>query len=115
MIEALEALVALHELGTMGKAAAKLRVTQSAISKRLAALEAAAKEPLTERAGRRLTLTPHGLHVAAGARPLLAGLKDLLQSAAAAGRDRLAIGVSDSIISSWGAALFKDVARRLPS
>lgn len=114
MIDALEALVALHDLGTMGKAAAKLRVTQSAVSKRLATLEAAAKEPLTERNGRRVALTPHGLHLVAGARPLLLGLKELLQSSPPSGREHLVIGVSDSILSSWGAALFRDVARRLP-
>ena len=39
MIANLEALAALADLGTMTRAAARLRITQSAVSKRIAALE----------------------------------------------------------------------------
>ena len=38
MLDKLEALQALAEAGTMGRAAASLRVTQSAVSKRIGAL-----------------------------------------------------------------------------
>ncbi len=38
MIEKLEALAALRTTGTMGQAASTLRITQSAVSKRIAAL-----------------------------------------------------------------------------
>ena len=114
MIDGLKALVALHDLGTMGQAAARLRVTQSAISKRIAALEDESGQMLIERRGRRVQLTASGMTLLQNARPLLVAFKDLLRSQAPVDRATLAIGVSDSIMSSWGASLWRDVARRLP-
>lgn len=78
LIEPLEALRALRDEGTTGRAAARLRLTQSAVSKRLAALEAHVGAPLTEPVGRRLRLTPEGERLLADAEPLLVRLREVL-------------------------------------
>ena len=49
MIDNLEALVALAECGTMSKAALRLSITQSAVSKRIANLQVQLGKPLVER------------------------------------------------------------------
>ena len=60
MLTYLEALHALAETGTMGEAAIKLRLTQSAISKRIRALEVEIGSDLIRRVGRRVELTEAG-------------------------------------------------------
>lgn len=61
MFDQLEALHALAETGSTSRAANRLRITQSAVSKRLAALEGQVGVRLVEKVGRRLVLTPAGL------------------------------------------------------
>ena len=63
MIAYIEALAALADQGTMGKAGMRLRITQSAVSKRIAALETELGKKLVERRGRRLKLTPAGVRL----------------------------------------------------
>ena len=60
MLDQLEALRALKEEGTTARAAVRLRLTQSAISKRIDALEAEVGAPLIEAHGRGCRLTPAG-------------------------------------------------------
>jgi len=63
-------LLALRELrdqGSIAAAAAVLRLTPSAVSQQLAALQASAGRPLTRREGRRLLLTPAGERLASAA------------------------------------------------
>jgi len=59
------------ELGSLGRAALSLHVSQPALSKRLAHLEAAAGTPLLERSSRGVKLTPAGRRLYEEARRLL--------------------------------------------
>jgi DNA-binding transcriptional LysR family regulator len=115
MLEQLEALVALAEEETMGRAAVRLRVSQSAVSKRVAALEGWLRRPLTERRGRRLVLTPAGTRLVERAGPLLAELRAALAEEGPAAAGRVVVGVSESVLGSWGAGLLTRVQEELPA
>ena len=56
MVEGIEALLALERTGTISEAAAQLRLTQSAVSKRLQSLENELKIKIIEPDGRRVRL-----------------------------------------------------------
>ena len=114
MLIQLEALVALREAGTMARAATALRLTPSAISKRIAALEASLGHALIERQGRSVRMTPAGERLVERARPLLDELRGAVLVEAAEPAGRLALGVSESILSSWGARVLAAVAAELP-
>ncbi|MCA9574548.1 MAG: LysR family transcriptional regulator [Myxococcales bacterium] len=75
-------LVALEEHGTLHAAAGALHLSQSALTKSIAALEDALGSPLFDRSGRRLR--PNALHgrVLARARAMLAAAGDLEREAA---------------------------------
>ncbi|MFZ5475715.1 MAG: LysR family transcriptional regulator [Myxococcota bacterium] len=106
MLEQIEALRALRATGTTGAAAARLRVTQSAVSKRIAALERQVGASLVERVGRRLRLSPEGERVLAEAEPLLVRLQEVLAGRGAT-PGALALGASESLLSSWLPATLK--------
>jgi len=114
MIDALDALLALEELRTMSAVAVRLHLTQSAVSKRLAALENSVGSKLTERHGRHVRLTPEALRLVQETRPLLSQLKDSLKIVRLVGNGTLRLAVSDSVMSSWGAAALRDVAKEMP-
>src|SRR4051794_1231063 len=59
------------DLGTLGRAAVRLHVSQPSLSKRLAALESKVGARLLERSSRGVTLTPAGRRLYRHARPLL--------------------------------------------
>lgn len=108
MIDLLQTLEALERHGTTSAAGTALRVSQSAVSKRIATLEAHLGYAPVERHGRGLRLTPAGQQLLTRARPLLAELRDLLrEDADSAGPSILSIGVSESILSSWGADVLR--------
>ncbi|HEX6020429.1 MAG TPA: LysR family transcriptional regulator [Solirubrobacter sp.] len=67
----LRALCVAADLGTVGRAAVRLHVSQPSLSKRLAALEAKVGLPLLERSPRGVTLTAAGRKLYRHARPLL--------------------------------------------
>ena len=71
MIENLETLVALSKVGTMMEASTELRISQSAVSKRIATLERYYDRELIERHGRRVVLTHHGTRLVERVTPLL--------------------------------------------
>lgn len=114
MLDELEALATLADAGTMTRAATRLRVTQSAISKRIAALTDRVGVPLIERDGRRVRLNAAGRQLLARTRPLVAELRAAVADPAAETGGRIAVGVSESILASWGPALLARVARELP-
>jgi DNA-binding transcriptional LysR family regulator len=117
MLDRLEALRAVQQAGTTAAAAVRLRVTQSAVSKRLAALEAEVGAPLVERSGRRLALTAAGERLIADATPLLAALHDVLALArepVAVETTTLRIAASESLLSSWLPATLMRVRARVP-
>jgi DNA-binding transcriptional LysR family regulator len=101
MLDRLEALHALAEARTMGRAAAALRVTQSAVSKRIAALEAELGTRLIEREGRRVRLTAEALRLLAEARPLLLQLREALRPRDDRREQPLRVAATDSLLASW--------------
>ena len=113
-LQLIETLAALRGGLTLGQAGAKLRISQSAVSKRLAILEHQVGEPLTYREGRRIALTPRAERLLDAAGPHLAALRAAFVGETAAARGRVSVGVSESILGSWGADLLADVAKQLP-
>ena len=114
MIANLEALAAIADLGTMTRAATRLRITQSAVSKRIAALEGELNLRLVETAGRGVRLTPAGENLLDKTSPFMAALKDALHQGGPTTGERLIIGVSESILASWGAGVLYRVQRSVP-
>jgi DNA-binding transcriptional LysR family regulator len=114
MLDRLEALSALAQAGTMGRAAASLRVTQSAISKRIAALEAELSLKLIEREGRRVRLTTEAQRLLREARPLLADLRDVLHSRRKGSEPILRVAASDSLLASWLPGALRRALDQLP-
>jgi DNA-binding transcriptional LysR family regulator len=90
-LEELRTFCTAAELGTLGRAATRLHVTQPAISKRLRSLEDLCGVRLLNRTGRGVTLTPAGERLYAHARRILVELSDL-----AATLDELR-GVSETV------------------
>lgn len=109
MIANIEALAALAEMGTMTRAATRLRITQSAVSKRIAALEATTGHVLLERVGRGVRLTPAAVALLEKTDPFMSALRDALREDRPAGTERLEIGVSESILASWGSEILSRV------
>ena len=114
MVANIEALSALAELGTMTKAATRLRITQSAVSKRIAALEASTGACLIERIGRGVRLTPDGVALLEKTDPFMKALREALREDRPTGSERLEIGVSESILASWGAQVLARIRRDNP-
>lgn len=112
MLEKLEALRALQATGTMGQAAARLRITQSAVSKRIAALEDEVGVALIEPAGRRVRITPEGERLLCEAEPLLARLQDVLHAHVPAEREVLRVAASESLLCGWLPAALRDAVDR---
>lgn len=114
MIANLEALAALADLGTMTHAATRLRISQSAVSKRIAALEANLGLRLIEASGRGVRIMPAGEDILDKTSPFMAALKDALNQGNPATAERLVIGVSESILASWGARILSATQQALP-
>jgi DNA-binding transcriptional LysR family regulator len=114
MLDRIEALQALAEAGTMGRAAATLRITQSAISKRIGALEAQLGAKLIERQGRHVRLTPDAQRLLSEARPLLRSLREVLQPRSTRPEQPLRVAATDSLLASWLPGALRAVLDRLP-
>ena len=114
MIDRFDALAALQSTGTMGSAASALRITQSAISKRIASLEREVGVKLVERHGRRVRLTPHAEQLLEHARPLLAGLREVLHARSAQRHAALRVAATDSLLASWLPVTLRAALDRLP-
>jgi DNA-binding transcriptional LysR family regulator len=98
----LQALVAVAEAGTFGKAADLLGYTQSAVSQQIAALEKAAGTPMFDRPGgpRPVRLTPAGAVLLEHARTVLAELRVAaadVEAIARGDRGRLRVGLFQSV------------------
>lgn len=113
MIDGIEALMALERTGTISEAAAQLRLTQSAVSKRLQALQNDVSFKLLEPDGRRVKLTPQATEFLLRARPLVTELKSLKQLSPKNGITRYSIALSDSIAATWGPKLVKQAGRKI--
>lgn len=114
MLDGIEALVALEQTGSISKAAVKLRLTQSAVSKRLQALERTFKGKIIERDGRNVRITESGHAFLAKAKPLLLELRSLNDDRVTQ-RRRFALGISDSIASTWGPRVIRKCLISIPN
>lgn len=113
MLEGIDALIALEKFGTVSEAAVRLRLTQSAVSKRIRTLERQMGFRVVEHEGRRLRLTPAAISLLERARPLVADLRGLAGLAQDGSASDFSIGLADSIASSWGPELIKRALQRL--
>jgi DNA-binding transcriptional LysR family regulator len=114
MLEGIDALVALETFGTITEAATRLRITQSAVTKRIQSLQAVVGFRLVEPDGRRLRLTARGVDFVDRARPLVAELRGLFKSSPVDATSSFSLALADSIASSWGPEVVRRVARELP-
>lgn len=113
MIEGIEALIALDRTGTISKAAAQLRLTQSAVSKRIQSLENELQFKLIEPDGRRVRITAKGVTFLNKARQLISDIKNLKQLEEENEVRKFSIAISDSIAASWGPKLIRLAAKKL--
>jgi len=114
MIENLETLVVLSKTGTMMETATVLKISQSAVSKRIDALERYYDRELVERHGRRVVLTHHGTRLVERVTPLISELRGVFLEDNALRKGKIIMGVSEAILASWGPRLFARVQERLP-
>ncbi|HTO56868.1 MAG TPA: LysR family transcriptional regulator, partial [Pseudomonadales bacterium] len=98
MIENLETLVTLSKTGTMMETSTVLKISQSAVSKRIAALERYYDRPLIERHGRRVALTHHGTRLVEKVTPLISELRSVFLEDNTLQKGKLIIGVSEAIL-----------------
>lgn len=103
MLDWYSALEALKNTGTMGAAGALLRISQSAVSKRIASLERVSGKKLIEKEGRRVVLTCEGLQLVDKIAPLIAEIRHELSAAVGTVHKDIQLGVSESVLASWGA------------
>ncbi|OBK64286.1 LysR family transcriptional regulator [Mycobacterium colombiense] len=114
-----EAFLAVAETGSLGRAARELGLTQQAVSRRLATMEAQIGITLAVRTTRGSQLTPAGLIVAEGAARLLevaheidAGLGSLRRE----GRERISVAasqtISEQLMPHWLLSLRAEMMRR---
>ena len=113
MWDGIDALIALEKFGTVTEAATRLRLTQSAVSKRIRALRDAVGFDLTEPDGRRVRLTPQAIRFLERARPLVAELRGLTKPVETRSSAHFSLALADSIASSWGPAVVSQALRGL--
>lgn len=113
MLDGIEALIALEKYGTISEAAIRLRLTQSAVSKRIQALQIELKARLIEPDGRRVKLTAEGYQFLSKARPLIIELKNLTLSSDKSNLSHFALGLSDSIAGSFGPHVVSETLKTL--
>lgn len=109
MLDGIIALIALERSGTVSEAATQLRLTQSAVSKRIHSLEIELDLKLVEPDGRKLRLTQNAMTLLLKAKPLIKEITDLRNLEQTITPRTLTIGISDSIASSFGPKLLRKV------
>ena len=114
MIENLETLITLSKTGTMMETSTVLKVSQSAVSKRIAALERYYGRKLIERQGRRVALTHQGTRLVEKVTPLISEMRSVFLEDNALRKGKLILGVSEAILASWGSGLFSQVRTAMP-
>lgn len=115
MLDGIEALMALEKYETISKAAVSLRLTQSAVSKRIQALETELDMILTVPQGRKVKLTPEAMQFLTKARPLLLEIKNLSLSNQTKPNhiSQFSLSLSDSIAGSFGPIVINQTLRSL--
>ncbi len=92
-------LLAVRDHGTTSRAAQALRITQSAVSKRLDRFANELGIALVERQGRRIALTPEAERLLEEAEPLWRQLQSALQPRG--GHRPVRVAASESLLTSW--------------
>ncbi|WP_431261744.1 LysR family transcriptional regulator [Roseateles chitinivorans] len=115
----LTALDALLAEGSVAKAAERLRLSESAMSRTLARLREATGDPLLVRAGRTMVPTPHALALRDQVRELAQGARAVLQPAGAgwdlrALRRTFTLRANDGFIEAFAPALVARAAEEAP-
>lgn len=113
MLDGIEALIALEKHETVSQAALALRLTQSAVSKRIHALQVELDMKLVEPDGRRLKLTPEAMQFLSKAKPLLLELKNLSigPETKSSHISQFSLALSDSIAGSFGPKVINQTLR----
>jgi DNA-binding transcriptional LysR family regulator len=91
----LRSLIAVADTGGFHRAAAGLRLSQSAVSQHIRRLERVLGRPLVEPDGRRTRLTPAGVALLAEARKIITAHDEALQRLAIAEEPEFVIGTTD--------------------
>jgi DNA-binding transcriptional LysR family regulator len=113
MLSGIEALVALQKFGTISEASIRLRLTQSAVSKRLQGLQHAVGFKIVEPDGRRVRLTSEAINFLEHAAPLVAELRGLTKPIQTGSVTHFTLALADSIASSWGPEVVRAALQRL--
>jgi len=114
----LEHLLAVADTGSFSRAAGRLFITQSALSRSIQGLEEELGGPVLDRLGKRNTLTPLGLEVVERARPILRDLEALRDSARLLQQGdlgRISVGLGSGPAALLTIPLLTTVARDYPS
>jgi DNA-binding transcriptional LysR family regulator len=114
MLDGIEALIALEQFGTVSEAATRLRLTQSAVSKRIQALQQAVGFRIVEPDGRRVRITAQGINFLERARPLIAELRGLTAPVETGSISNFSLALADSIAASWGPGVVRRALENLP-
>jgi DNA-binding transcriptional LysR family regulator len=115
MIQLLSSLVTFSHSESMAEAADKLRVSQSALSKRISTLEHQLGYALVQHEGRKAKLTPRALSLLDEVEPLIARLIDTLNQQTEPVQHTLTIAFADAIMVSWGAKLLVKLQHEFPT
>lgn len=116
MLDGIEALLALEKYETVSLSAVRLRLTQSAVSKRIMALENELGQKLTEPRGRKIVLTAFAHEFLSKAKPLYEELKNLKETIGIDHGEQsyhFSLGLSDSIAGSFGPLVVKEAQKNI--
>ncbi|MBV7481386.1 LysR family transcriptional regulator [Bordetella sp. BOR01] len=115
-IKQLQAYYWVARLGTLSRAAEKLHITQSAVTKRMQEVQAAAARPLFEGKGRNSRLTQFGRELEAECRTLFELLKtfDELKSQEHQPVRLLRVGLTEMVALTWFADFLRRMKRMYP-
>jgi DNA-binding transcriptional LysR family regulator len=104
--------------GSVARAAKRLRLSPSAMSRSLARLRAATGDPLLVRAGRGLVPTPRALALRGRVGPIVHDAEEILRPAEKLDLDRLVrtftIRTREGFVENFGAALLARIGRQAP-
>ena len=114
MLPNLDTLMFLAEHGTMSRTAARLGISQSAVSKRIQSLEQELRQKLIEPNGRGVLLTPFAVRLIERAKPLYIELKEALSEEIAESTGELVIAFSGALLLSWGKSILSRIRKANP-
>lgn len=108
MFENLETLAAFRQYKTSARTAVALRITQAAVSKRIAALERELGFPLLEKSGRNAVLSQAAEKLLENTEAPLAAIRESIKAAVSLPKRPIHLAVSDSIMAAWGGKILSD-------